>query len=439
MIKRDFPPEVIDIVLSWLPRLHVIHLLTVNRLWFNVAASRLYRNLAISTESELVAYINLFYETGKQRKTRTDGFYSPNNYAAFVRCIDLSKLCMRKPVSDEQIDRLTADCTSLESLNIYNCHYVHNDTLTKIFSRSPLLKHLNLAGVSDLDASSFLQQEARDTVRMLQSLDIYLVPGFFRPLTPRNVLLFQQLLPSLRTLTIGGRYFLRHGLLIYDVVSCFYSLSSLCLNNCAQDLIRAFLRGCSLLRYIKFIHCKLGAETMKSLPRYLLSLQMDNCTISEEGVKWLRRYDYQHITTLGFKRTKGITEEDIQYILRRVNLQLNRLLLPGSTTDDVLNTVMSHFTFLQELSITFGKVHSSVLGKIMKKYEKTLTTLEINEVTISPQEDTISNLILNWHSTNLQVLEVIGYSLEPIVFQKLPELYPNLQTLRANYSMDINE
>ncbi|KAG0177003.1 hypothetical protein DFQ28_007271 [Apophysomyces sp. BC1034] len=378
-----------------------------------------------------MAYLNLFHETGKQRKKRTNGFYSSRHYASIVRHIDLSGLDMRQPVSDEQIDRLTADCINLESLDLYNCHYLTNATLTKILKRSPALKHLYLTGVSEVDVTSFQQREARNTVRRLQSLDIYLISNFFHCVTPRKIGLLHELFGSLRFLKLGDGLYLKDSVAYADIVSCFPSLEHLWLSNSAKPLIHAFLDGCTRLCGLKLAHCKLDRETTKKLPSQLVSIEIEDCSVQAEGVHELLEYDYRHTTTLGLKRTRNITDSNMQCILRRANPRLQRLYLPSSTTDDILNTVMTYFSSITALSITSGKISSEALRALLKTYQGTLTDLELNVAIMDPNDNAISSILQQWPNPHLRTLALTEYKMEAEIFRNLPQLYPCLHTLRA--------
>ncbi|KAI9495520.1 hypothetical protein BDB00DRAFT_786322 [Zychaea mexicana] len=190
MAVPELPTEVIILIIDYLPRAHIVRLLTVNRHWRDVITARLYRTICIRSIQEQYEYRNLFNETRRRRlrqqqsqsqhhqqdqqeeeeedqspgqqqadkqpsaaedgsnNKNTSGFYSSENYGLYVRELDLSIPYSGKDITDSLLYDLALDCPNLEVLNLYNCHRV----TTVAVKRS-------MHGVSTNNYRSNLQQQ----------------------------------------------------------------------------------------------------------------------------------------------------------------------------------------------------------------------------------------------------------------------------------------
>ncbi|KAI8379808.1 uncharacterized protein BYT42DRAFT_614072 [Radiomyces spectabilis] len=437
MPNVDLPTEVILIIISHLARSDVLRLLTINQHWFYVASSFLYRNLTLRNGDHFKACSNLFQETAKKRRRPSLGFYSKHNYAQLVRCLDLSRLEQYTLITDETFRRLTIDCIHLETLNIYNCHNLTNDAVTRILKHNRGLRHLYLAVATGLDARCLL--DARETVQQLKTLNLYYVPMFFcNNVSRRHIRSLQDCFPNLHTLTISAMELKKH--VGYDTLAkCFKSIRRLWMQYSRPEEIAAYLYHCQALEDLTLIHPDLRNTGLNHLPPRLKTFEISVHRFYPGNVDDIRNYDVGRVQRLAFKALKT---KDFLQVLRRIwPDQLKKLTCPNGTTDEVIDVLVERFPGLTSLRLRYGSITVEGLRKLLKTFQFTEFVFDGAVIKDASTATDLWSALEEWKNPHLHtlILDVDGITVE--LMRQFPNLYPNLRVLRFKYrpGTDVSE
>ncbi|KAI9021619.1 hypothetical protein CLU79DRAFT_752491 [Phycomyces nitens] len=288
---NSIPTEIILLILSYLSKKDTIKLLTLNHNWFNVVSKQLYNTITIQDRKELFDLHNLFTTTAKQCLNPNHGFYSSYNYAGLVRKLDFSRLDCCNLVTDPVLRALTLDTCNLVSLNLYNCHQVTNPTLRVILSRAIHIKHLFLAGATQLTGEALVGLGSKPPI--LQTLNVYLIPDFFSSLSSRKIGALRPVLGNLRTLK-AGKLTARHSDML---CTSFQGLQELWLHGATDHQVRSILLAHRTANMISLTlkYCKLDMATFDLIPHTVRHLRYEHGPCSDYG--WLHNH-IQNLLTL---------------------------------------------------------------------------------------------------------------------------------------------
>ena len=474
------PTEVIILIISYLPRAHIVRLLTVNRHWYTVISAQLYRTLCIRSLREQYEYRNLFNETRRGRKRRQqqqkssidqeqqqqspessldnnaaigysiatgngNGFYSSENYGQYVRELDLSIPYSGKDITDSFLYDLALDCPNIETLNLYNCHKITTGAVKRVLSKCKRIRFLYLSMATSLDARCL--QEA--VPGQLHTLNIFGVPHFFFRHRPKAVL------ASLKTLKAGQW-------LDRQTIDLMGQLEHISLDGMHPAHISHLMQCNKNLRTIRLVRCQIHASLLGHLTnqKQLTSLELHRCKFifnsndddqgdgnnderRVEGDKELLRFPrYHSMQRLEFKYMRI---PSIQKILEKCSDRLVSFIGPYNISDAVLDTLNTYCHRLERLSLvtgsngtssgdstrisnisSSGRTHISLdlLKRTLHTYTSTLVHLELS---IQPAA-IVEQALLQWPSPNLQIL-ILRLRVSIPLLQGLAMLYPALRVL----------
>ncbi|KAG2222783.1 hypothetical protein INT45_013147 [Circinella minor] len=486
------PTEVIILIISYLPRPHIVRLLTVNRHWYNVISAQLYRTLCIRSLREQYEYRNLFNETRRGRKRRqqqqkssndqqqqqqsTDsnldnkfeigypitgngnGFYSSENYGQYVRVLDLSVPYNGKDITDSFLYDLALDCPNIETLNLYNCHKITTGAVKRVLAKCKRIRFFYLSMATSLDARCL--QEA--IPGQLHTLNIFGVPRFFFRHRPKAVL------ASLKTLKAGQW-------LDRQTIDLTGRLEHISLEGMHPEHISHLMQCNKNLRTIRLVRCQIHPILLGHLTnqKQLTTLELHRCKFifnnnddvqcddyadggSVEGDNMLLHFSRYHLMQrLEFKY---MHIPSIQRIVEKCSDRLVSFIGPYNLSDAILDTLSTYCCRLERLSLVTrsndtssgaststsntsiknnsGRVHISLesLKRTLHTYTSSLAHLELS---IQPAT-IVEQALLQWPNPNLQIL-ILRLRVSISLLQSLATLYPALRVLYIASTESISE
>ncbi|KAI9259402.1 hypothetical protein BDA99DRAFT_513185 [Phascolomyces articulosus] len=408
------PTEVIILIISYLPRAHIIRLLTVNRHWHNVISAQLYRTLCIHSLREQYEYRNLFNETRRRRQRQqqqlqqrerqkhssdqenhqqqpqltmsggadtcshyqvnlavnsnnsggggNNGFYSTENYGQYVRELDLSVPYSGKDITDALFYDLALDCPNLETLNLYNCHKVTTNAVKRALSKCKKIRFLYLSMATSIDARCL--QEA--VPHQLHTLNIFGIPHFFFRYRPAA------LLTSLKSLKAGQW-------LDRQTIDLMNGLEHVSLDGMHPEHISQLIQCNKHLRSVRLVRCQLHPPLLGHLmtQKHLTALELHRCKLihdhhyqqhrqqEEEGGQenigdiHHGRDDNDGMSLVHFPRYQFMQRLEFKYmiipsiqrIVEQCSDRLVSFIAPYNISDTVLDTLSTNCPRLKRLSL----------------------------------------------------------------------------------------
>lgn len=414
-MTTDLPPEIILLICQRLCRKDIVRLLTVNWNWFTVVCTLLYSVVVVRTRNELYAYRNLFNETRRQRSlTHDHGFYSRQNYAQFIRTLDLSQYPKKAVVTDSILDDLTKDCINLERLNLYNCHAISTKSLMHILDNCPRIKHLNLAFATNISAKFLLHDRANS----IETLNITGTRNFFSTCKSKDLQRIR--LSSLRMLECSSNDVLQTIIPLVPIDR----LETVIISWAGNDRITDFLTLCTNnLHVLRLKNCyHLTGETLARLPRSLERLEFQACRISAEALSTITVYD--RLETLNIKGTNAMSNDDVLQIIRKCSPRLKRFFTGARLTRETIDTLFHRFPNLTHLGLAYSNEIDN--HQDLPNLPSSITYLEFFS-----HFRNVEQLLLKWASPNVRELILIAH-LTLNLTELLPARFPNLEILYAD-------
>ncbi|ORZ21561.1 hypothetical protein BCR42DRAFT_407826 [Absidia repens] len=391
--SSSLPIEIIQLILSFLPKHDLLHLLTnpPNYSWLYATASIIYRQLSFVRQQKLAACYMLFTETRQRRQniglkeSHQKGFYSTVNYSAFVRDLDLSRLGDKEGLRPYVLVGLTIDSQHLCNLNLYNCHTITTESMITVFLHCPQLERLSLAGATGIDVSCFLDSRVLPSCcQQLRELNLDLLPLFFNP-SPTILNKYRRhfgkkdgnqipKFPRLQKLKLGKVYqpkrnFEVNAFLFTLMIRRCANVDFLQMDSMSPNYIAICLQYCQHIRSITFQRCYLYKGMFTSLIQqhkqheqhhHLRRLEMEHCFTTTSGIKKanvdmvmneITAMDYHRLEWLGLKKMT-IPNDLLDSMLTQINgFYLTKFDCPDSMTDDALVTLMTRCPSLTHFSI----------------------------------------------------------------------------------------
>lgn len=288
----DLPPEIIYLITQHLSRHHILPLLTLNRHWHRVIVAELYNVIRIRSAREQYHYWNLFCETrrsrqGEQQQQHGSSFYSPMNYAAHIRQLDLSWSYPGKRITDALLDDLTKDCIQLESINIYNCFDITSRGLGRVLENCSKIRHLYAAMATSITSKCLLIPPLTH-LQQLETINLYGLesPLFFRSITKRRNKNALRHLDHIRTLHLTGPVpnelipIIGHSLrdLTLDHIKAKHT------GHDDDQVLQLLFQHTPLLTRIRLKDYHLASSsTLGRLPLHLQALELDHCRLTYDS------------------------------------------------------------------------------------------------------------------------------------------------------------
>lgn len=372
----DLPPEIIHLITQHLSRHHILPLLTLNRHWHRVIVAELYNVIRIRSAREQYHYWNLFCETRRSRQGEQQqhgsSFYSPMNYAAHVRQLDLSWSYPGKRITDALLDDLTKDCTQLESINIYNCFDITSRGLGRVLENCSKIRHLYAAMATSITSKCLLIPP----VTRLQQLETINLHGllsipFFRSIIKHGKEAIRHL-DHIRTLQLTGpvpkELIPIIGPSLRDLTLVHIKDKST--HHDDDQSLQLLFQHAPLLTRIRLKDYHLASSsTLERLPLHLQALELDHCRLL---------YDSPPPPFLKYLKTLELHNTSVTAIetwIQQCTHRLLRFTAPPEMTGSALNMLMERCPHLVHLTMDHVVSYVDLTAIMYRDYlDRALTT-----------------------------------------------------------------
>ena len=215
----------------------------------------------------------------------------------------------------------------------------------------------------------------------LETLNIYLIFGFFQYLKSTAILKLRRKLPALRTLKTS-QLALSLAASYRDLARAFPSLHRVWICGGAHALIEEFLIHCSHLDTIEILHSRLMLSVLRHLPTRLSRLTITLCDLyngGESGTFPLTHLSQMTSLVLTGSVKALISNERLTQMLRCMP-RLARFFAPCTLDETAISTMIDHCPALTSLALTQSQTPISVktIQKVLDTYRETLTELRLS-------------------------------------------------------------